>query len=422
MAEIVSNRFNLIDEKWIPVANQGLVSLTDIFSKKEFTALGGTPTQKISLMKLLLAIVQSAYTPKDDDDWKLLGAEDMANKALEYLFEKKDCFWLYGVRPFLQMPAISNAAKQSYGAVLSGVATGNTTVLLQSQIEKNLTDSDKALLLVEIGGFALGGKKTDNSVVLSQSYAGKSNEKGKPSTGKPGPSVGFMGFLHNFLIGTTILETLWINMFTEKVIISSPHFTLGTGVAPWENMPFGEDCERARELKKTYLGRLVPLSRFVLLAEDGLHYTEGISYPGYAEGAFDLSTGVDFSSTKTRALWVNTERRPWRQLTSLLSFYANEKKGSFDCYQLRFCLPKAKNVFKTIGIWSGGISVSSNAGEQYASGSNDFLESEFLLQSKWIGESWFLQLKAEMNILEELAKNVYGCTMGRRQRSGRTSQ
>jgi CRISPR system Cascade subunit CasA len=412
MAEKVSNRFNLVDEKWIPIANHGLASLADVFSQPSYAALGGNPIQKIALTKLLLAIAQAAYTPADDEDWKRVGAKGMAMKSLAYLEEKKDCFWLYGGKPFLQMPAIAKAAKQSFGAATVSVATGNTTVLLQSQIEQNLTDAEKALLIVELGNFALGGKKTDNSIVLSPGYTGKSNEKGKPSTGKPGPALGFMGFLHNFLVGSTILESLWLNLLTEEQIISTPHLTNGIGIAPWEEMPQGEDCAKARELKTTYLGRLVPLSRFALLADDGLHYSEGIFYPGYAQGGFDLSTGVDFSATKARALWVDTEKRPWRQLTSLLAFLANEKKGSFDCYQLRFGLSRARTALDKVGIWSGGLRVSNNAGEQYASGADDFVESEFFLETAELGEPWFFQLKAEMAVIEALAKNVYSCTMG----------
>lgn len=410
MAETVPNRFNLVDEKWIPVANEGLASLGDIFSQPHFTALGGNPTQKIALTKLLLAIAQAAYTPEDDEDWKQLGAQGMAIKALAYLEEKKDCFWLYGEKPFLQMPVIDKAAKQPFGAVSASVATGNTTVLLQTQIERTLTEAEKALLITELGNFALGGKKTDNSVVLSPGYTGKSNDKGKPGTGKQGPSLGFMGFLHSFLVGSTMPESLWLNILTKEQIISTPYLTNGVGVAPWEKMPAGEDCDRARELKTTYLGRLVPLCRFTLLTDDALHYSEGLAYPGYAQGAFDLSTGVDFSGTKARALWVDTEKRPWRQLTSLLAFLA--KARGVDCYQLRFGLPRAREAVHTIGVWSGGLRVSSNAGEQYASGTDDFVESEFYLETSWMGELWLLRLKAEMTIVEEIAKNVYGCTMG----------
>lgn len=56
--------------------------------------------------------------------------------------------------------------------------------------------------------------------------------------------------------------------------------------------------------------------------------------------------------------------------------------------------------------------MSSNAGEQYASGSDDFVESEISFDSSWLGEEWFLRLKAEMAIIDELSRNVYGCTMG----------
>lgn len=404
MAETVPNRFNLVDEKWIPVANEGLASLGDIFSQPHFTALGGNPTQKIALTKLLLAIAQSAYTPEDDEDWKQLGAQGMAVKAMNYLEERKDCFWLYGEKPFLQMPEIAKAVKQLLGAVSASVATGNTTVLLQTQIDRTLTEAEKALLIVELGNFALGGKKTDNSVILSPGYTGKS------SSGKPGPSLGYQGFLHNFLIGSSVMESLWLNILTKEQITSTPHFIKGLGVAPWEEMPKGEDCARTGELKTTYLGRLVPLSRFVLLVDDGLHYSEGIIYHGYLQGSFDLSTGVDFSGTKARALWVDTEKKPWRQLTSLLAFLA--KARGFDCYQLRFGLPRAREAVHTMGLWSGGLSVSSNAGEQYASGTDDFVESEFSLETSWLGETWFLRLNGEMAVLEELAKNVSGCTMG----------
>src|SRR3989338_955459 len=103
-----TNRFNLVDEPWIPVAGRGLVSLATVFSDHSLSALGGNPVQKIVLTKLLLAIAQSAYTPTDDDDWKRVGASGMAKKTLAYLTEKKELFWLYGERPFLQMPEIKD--------------------------------------------------------------------------------------------------------------------------------------------------------------------------------------------------------------------------------------------------------------------------------------------------------------------------
>jgi CRISPR system Cascade subunit CasA len=153
------NSFNLIDEPWIPIVDVGLVSLSQIFSHPEYRALGGNPVQKIALTKLLLVIAQAAGTPEDDEDWAALGAEGLAHKCLEYLDRWHDRFYLYGEQPFLQMPAIKSAAVQNFGAVLAEVSTGNTTVLTQSQVEKNLSDADKSLLIVQLMGFGLGGKK-----------------------------------------------------------------------------------------------------------------------------------------------------------------------------------------------------------------------------------------------------------------------
>ena len=66
---MIKNDFNLIEDPWIPVAQIGLVSLRDAFSNQDLSALGGGVLEKIAIMKLLLAIAQAAYTPRDDDDW-----------------------------------------------------------------------------------------------------------------------------------------------------------------------------------------------------------------------------------------------------------------------------------------------------------------------------------------------------------------
>lgn len=61
---MATNSFNLIDEKWIPTVDKGLVSLKQVFSDREIKQLGGSVIEKLSIFKLLLAIAQSAYTPK----------------------------------------------------------------------------------------------------------------------------------------------------------------------------------------------------------------------------------------------------------------------------------------------------------------------------------------------------------------------
>ncbi|MFA7114823.1 MAG: type I-E CRISPR-associated protein Cse1/CasA [Candidatus Omnitrophota bacterium] len=408
----VENRFNLVDEQWIPVAGHGLVSLKEIFERQDLSALGGNPVQKIALMKLLLAIAQSAYTPKDEDDWEQLGADGLAEKCRQYLKDNKDLFWLYGEKPFLQMPAIVKAETQSLGALQTYVATGNTTVLTQIQVEKEADDVEKTLLVLQAMSFALGGKKTDNKVVLTKGYRGKTNEKGKASTGKPGPSIGYLGFLHSFLTGLNLQESIWLNLMTKSDIKGMKQFVEGVGVAPWENMPLGEDCLIARKLKNSYMGRLVPLSRFVLLAGDNIHYSEGILHPGYAEGMADLSVTVDFSKAKPKVIWTDIDKRPWRQLTALLSFFESGRQQQFDCQQLRIGIKRSKKYVNQFGVWSGGLRVSANAGEQYVSGHNDIIESEIKLKTAYLGEIWFANLKREMEQLESISKNLYGAVNG----------
>lgn len=408
----MENRFNLIDEPWIPVADKGRVSLRQVFRQPEYRALGGNPVQKIAMLKLLLAIAQAAYTPADETEWKALGAQGLAECCLAYLERWHDRFYLYGERPFLQMPAIAAAALQSYGAVLPEISTGNTTVLNQMQVERELDDADKALLLVGLMGFALSGKKTDNSVTLTPGYQGKLNDKGKSSSGKAGPSVGHMGLLHNFLLGRDLWHSLWLNLLSNQQIERIGIFPQGLGIAPWEHMPEGEDCVVARQLKESLMGRLIPLCRFCLLSNQGLHYSEGLAHAGYKDGVVDPSVAIDYSSKDPKALWANPEKRPWRELTALLSFFVQQQDNGFQSWQLRAGLERLEQMDDAFAIWSGGLRVSSNAGEQYASGSDDFVESQVWLRCDMLGEIWFSQLKAEMDGLDEIAKNLYGRVIG----------
>jgi len=387
----------------------GKVSLKALFSEKDYRALGGNPVQKIAMMKLLLAISQAACTPEDDRSWELLGWQGMAAHCLDYLDKWHDRFYLYGENPFLQMHAIEEAAKQSFGTVLPEVSTGNTTVLTQSQVEQCFSDADKALLLLCLMAFALGGKKTDNKIVLAEGYRGKINDKSKPTSGKPGPAIAHMGLLHSFCFGEFIQQTLWLNMLTQTDIQSCGYYPRGLGIAPWQNMPVSEDCEVARSLKSTFMGRLIPLCRFCLLADDGLHYSEGIVHVSYLESVVDPTISANFNLTKAKVLWVNPEKRPWRELIVLLGFFQQQSSG-FDCLQLKVGIPRAVQCVESFAVWSGGLKVSSNAGEQYVSGSDDFVESVTWLSCSSMGKHWFQQLKTEMEAMEVVAKILYGCT------------
>jgi len=122
----------------------------------------------------------------------------------------------------------------------------------------------------------------------------------------------------------------------------------------------------------------------------------------------DPSVAIDQSLNKPKVLWADPDRRPWRELTSLLSFFEQEGGQGFQSWQLRFGLGRARDEMAEFAIWSGGLKVSSNAGEQYVSGRDDFVESQVWLQSSMLGTMWFTQLKFEMEALDALAKGLYG--------------
>ena len=221
-----------------------------------------------------------------------------------------------------------------------------------------------------------------------------------------------MGLLHSFLLGENLLASIWLNLLTGQQTESNSQFLEGMGVAPWQQMPDGEDCAVARALKKSVMGRLIPLCRFCLLANHGLHYSEGIAHGGYKEGLADPSVAVNYSGKDPKALWVDPEKRPWRELTALLGFFEQNGSQGFQSWQLRAGLDRARDAAESFAIWSGGLRVSSNAGEQYASGSDDFVESLIWLRSSTLGAGWFTQLKAEMSALDDLGKHLYGRVMG----------
>lgn len=401
------NSFNLIDEPWIPIVGQEPVSLKQLFGSPaaSYPEFGGNPIQKVALTKLLLAIAQSAYTPEDEDACKALGVEGIADHCLTYLNKWHEAFWLHGERPFLQMPEIKKAKTKQSSAVLPTAPKENTSIVFQTQNETISTEPDKALLIVTLMGFALGGKKTDNTVSLSSGYE-------KKPTGKPGPGIGYLGYLHSYLLGSNVLETVWLNLLTHQQIEKQKSWSSGLGIAPWERMPKGEDCPVARELKESYLGRLVPLSRFCLFSEEGLHYSEGISFSGHKEGGVDPSVAINRSKKEWKAEWVDPEKRPWRMIPSFLSYLSGIENNSFYCIFIQEGLTRAKYL-PVFGVWSGGLRVSSNAGEQYVSGSDDFVESKIFLSPEIIGnDEWFWQIEEEMLFLNNLSKGLYTSVVG----------
>lgn len=431
----MENRFNLVDEPWIPVADHGRVSLRDIFSNRQHRSLGGNPVQKIALLKLLLAIAQAAATPDTEAEWQALGAEGLASRCLAYLDKWHDRFYLYGEQPFLQMLGVKSLitarTKKRLGSAAKGAKTdealasgrskgfgagfypdlpsSNNTVLSHGLLERNLSDAERAVFLVSIMNFAFGGKRVEADI-SSMSGSVLGNRYSAPA----GPSLGgWSGYLHSFVFAQNILSTLWLNLLSVRNIESLSRWPSGLGVPVWESMPGSENDSRATSHKLSYQAALIALSRFVLLDEQGIYYLDGINYPSVKDGWFEPSLLINSADKDIKVKYVDPAKRPWREIEGMLSFLGANKFDGFECFSIRLGIDRARAVNEEIiAVWSGGLRVSANSGDQSVKQSDDFVDSMVWLHSAVMGDLGFMQLKLEMNALDTLSRILYGSVVG----------
>ena len=426
----MENRFNLIDEPWVPVADHGRVSLRQIFSSPEYRSLGGNPIQKIALFKLLLAIAQAAATPRDEAEWKVLGAEGLAERCLAYLEKWHDRFYLYGDKPFLQMPIVEElvanrtsskkaSAKtvakvkdaemdglpKNFGAgFYPDLPSSNNTILSYTLIERDLSDEEKALFIVTIMNFAFGGKRVEADMV---SLGGK--EMGSRYSAPAGPSSGgWTGYLHAFVTTGSIVLDVWINLLSETDVDRTKMWVKGVGNPIWEISLSSESCEIAENYKNSYMATLVAMSRFALLKGDGIYYMDGLNYPSTKDGWFEPSLILNRSGNDIKTKYADPDKRPWRELDGLLSFVGSTKSQGFECLALKMGIERGRDHISRFAVWSSGLKVSVNSGDQSVKQSDDYVESIVWIDGDACGQEWLEVLKVEMSELDALSSVLWG--------------
>lgn len=427
----MENHFNLIDEPWIPVADKGRVSLREVFSRDGLRELGGNPIQKLALTKLLLAIAQAAWTPDDEGEWDEVGADGLASRCLDYLEAWHGHFYLHGERPFLQVPAVADCIAErterrlrsaktkgkrdeavasgeprSFGAgFYPDMPSANNTLLSHTLFEKPLDTADQALFLVTLMNFAFGGKRVEGDLT---SLAGRA--LGNRYSAPAGPSLGgWVGQLHCLVTTGELCRDLWVNLMTREGIDAANRWPEGVGRPVWETMPTHEADARAESLKRSYQGCLVALSRFALLQEEGIHYLDGINYPGIKDGWYEPSLLLDQSGKDIKVKYVNLDRKPWRELHAFLDFLSLSQSSGFESLGLQQGVSRMRDLGESLCVWTGGLKVSANSGDQSVKQADDFLESRVWLQGSDLGSGWLDNLKREMEGLEQLSRMLYAC-------------
>ena len=394
-------KFNLCDDPWIPIAGScERKSLIGCFSGPPPLRLSGNAVDKIVIFRFLLAVVHAANRIPDTEAWLALTPEIMAANARSYLEAHRDCFDLYGERPFLQFPQLAKGKiKNFYDA--DGLNNRSVLSGWGLALARPLSDADKAILLLRNACFAKGGKRFDQDLCLSPGVV-----KGK--TGKGGTLLGKYGFLHAYMVGGNLWETLSLNLLTETNLREINAWPEGVGTPFWEEMPDGEDDSRAEEYRRSYQGQLFPLDKFLLLHDGGIIETTGISYLGYDEGLVDPALTITSDGKNIRAEWAKTDTRPWRELSALLAFLKNDRR--IQPYFLSMGKAKLRRLHaETFAIWVGGVAVSFNSGEQSIKGMNDYVESEFAFPVEFMGDESYHTFCGFMEKIEKYAQRLYNC-------------
>jgi CRISPR system Cascade subunit CasA len=238
------------------------------------------------------------------------------------------------VKPFLQFPGLAKPPKpagkkakkadsaedeEEEGTAASkldfALATGNNPTLFDNQAATELPrvfePADLALMLITFQCFSPGGRI---GVAL---WNGKETP-GKGSSGHAPCSPSAM--LHAFLRGKNVLETITANLVTEATVRQNYGKSFGHPV--WEKFPASfQDQDAIENATTTFLGRLMPLARAILLKPDGagLVLANGLDYPTPPEFKPEPSaTLIPKSDGKGHVLLgASSARALWRELPAL---------------------------------------------------------------------------------------------------------
>jgi len=341
---------NVATDPWIPVVTvKGepiLVSLMQVFTEGEkFADLAVRPYERVSLLRLFLCIAHAALDgPKDYEEWLSLPSR-LSKSASQYLGTWHDSFELFDLqKPWLQAAGISTEADTpppwndlskwtSTSKLCLTYASGHNPTLFDHegmQEKRSITIEMAILSLLSYQCFSPGG-------LMPQVFW---HEKQTTKSSRDSPCIS-ESMLHAIIRGGNILTTIYLNMVPYEYIL---HFYEDISRPLWEMIPTSfYDEPNVQNATKTYLGRLVPLSRLVLLHQQEPYMLLGnaLEYPTFSNGF-----AQEVTATVVRTKIRNTEKRIllsyrptksiWRQLPAILvkdkSF---EVGGPLSLYNLR---------------------------------------------------------------------------------------
>ncbi len=342
---------NVAFDAWIPVVITGgkphLASLCSVFTEgDQYADLAVRPHERVALMRLFLCVAHAALEgPKNDEGWcdvpkRLPGA------ARDYLKTWEDSFELFHkTKPWLQVAELKgvetsgpDSRKTSPVALLDfELATGNNSTLYDhegSLISRHVDLERVALNLLTFQNFSSGG----GSPVAQWKMVGTSQ------IGNPDAPCLSQSMAHCLLRGRSLGDTIWFNLPSFETIKRTYRMhssdkkkgdtfaDVALGRPVWESFPQWPESESddAINATRTYLGRLVPISRWIRLIHgtDQMYCCNGFKYITFKGGfapeptsASRLITKKDkkgIATQERRIVKVDPSKALWRELSSLL--------------------------------------------------------------------------------------------------------
>lgn len=248
--------FNLVDEPWIKVIskdtyNEELISLKKLFTdtSKYLSLAGEMPIQNLAILRLLLAIITTAYSRKNfegqvykwleltEADLKATNAtEDLqetweelyennnfSSTVLDYLEEHKSEFDFFGDHPFYQV------TKAEYDALVptnKKIASGKGTVSVK-QINRRISESNNTPAIFSP---TTGEEKNKVSldelirwIITYQNVTGVTDKTKLQTKNKYSSSNGWIYNIDPVYIkGENLFETLLLNLKLDDTNLQQP--------------------------------------------------------------------------------------------------------------------------------------------------------------------------------------------------------
>lgn len=357
-------KMNLVTDPWIPVVfhdgTNSLVSLIDAFSDgHKIRDLSVRPHERIAIMRLIVCIAQAGLEgPRDWAAWEQC-KDRIPSAAISYLKEWQHHFELFGDGPrFLQIEglAVKNKHEEvnednstSSSKLDLSLATGNNTTLFDNAASgetREFSSHQLACMLLTYQCFSPGGR-----IGVLQWHDGETPGKGASNHA---PCTG--SIIHTLIRGKDFLETIHCNLI-HRERAEAVYGNDGWGKPLWECMPKDfNDLAAVQNATKTYLGRLVPLSRAVRLIDRRfVILANAFKYATYPEFREATVTTLLFTDKKKKEqiqtlLRTSTDKAIWRELHSILVHHrqcTNQMSGALALANL--------NDQHDFDLWTGAL-------------------------------------------------------------------